>query len=67
MRIGYARVSTKEQSFDVQIDALNRAGCDEIYREVCSGAHIPVHLVVRWLRCILIASRSQDLQVEYPV
>jgi len=38
MRIGYARVSTKDQSFDVQVDALNRAGCDEIYREVCSGA-----------------------------
>jgi DNA invertase Pin-like site-specific DNA recombinase len=38
MRIGYARVSTKEQSFDVQVDALNQAGCDEIYRDVCSGA-----------------------------
>lgn len=38
MRIGYARVSTKEQSFDIQLDALRQAGCEEIYREVCSGA-----------------------------
>lgn len=38
MRIGYARVSTKEQSFDVQVDGLRKAGCEEIYREVCSGA-----------------------------
>ncbi len=38
MRMGYARVSTKEQSFDVQDDALSQAGCEEIYREVCSGA-----------------------------
>lgn len=38
MRIGYARVSTKEQSFDVQVDALSQTGCEEIYREVCSGA-----------------------------
>jgi hypothetical protein len=30
-------------------------------------AHIPAHLVVRRLRCILIASRSQDLQAEHPI
>jgi hypothetical protein len=29
--------------------------------------HIPAHLVVRRLRCILIASRSQDLQAEHPI
>ena len=40
MRIGYARVSTKEQSLDVQIDALNQAGCHEVYREVSSGARV---------------------------
>ena len=38
MQIGYARVSTKEQSFDLQIDALRSAGCKKIYREVVSGA-----------------------------
>jgi DNA invertase Pin-like site-specific DNA recombinase len=38
MKIGYARVSTKEQSFDLQIDALRKAGCEKIYKEVVSGA-----------------------------
>ncbi len=38
MIIGYARVSTKEQIFDLQIDALKKAGCKKIYREVVSGA-----------------------------
>lgn len=37
MKIGYARVSTKEQSFDLQVDALEKAGCQKIYKEVVSG------------------------------
>lgn len=38
MKFGYARVSTKEQSLDLQMDALKKAGCKEIFREVVSGA-----------------------------
>jgi DNA invertase Pin-like site-specific DNA recombinase len=38
MQIGYARVSTKEQSFDLQVDTLRKAGCEKIYQEVVSGA-----------------------------
>jgi len=38
MQIGYARVSTKEQSFDLQIDALRKAGCEKVLQEVVSGA-----------------------------
>jgi len=38
MKVGYARVSTKEQSFDLQVDALRKAGCEKIYREIVSGA-----------------------------
>ena len=37
MKIGYARVSTEEQSEDPQIDALNDAGCERIFREKMSG------------------------------
>lgn len=38
VKIGYVRVSTKEQSFNLQIDALQQAGCEKLYREVISGA-----------------------------
>lgn len=38
MKIGYARVSTKEQILDLQIDALKKFGCTKIYEEVVSGA-----------------------------
>jgi DNA invertase Pin-like site-specific DNA recombinase len=33
MKIGYARVSTDEQSDNAQIDELEAAECERIYRE----------------------------------
>ncbi len=38
MRIGYARVSTKDQNLALQIDALKENNCERIYEEVVSGA-----------------------------
>lgn len=37
MKIGYARVSTYDQTLDLQRDALKRAKCKEVYEEHASG------------------------------
>ena len=37
MKIGYARVSTKDQSLNLQKDALKKARCEKIYSEQISG------------------------------
>jgi len=40
MKIGYARISTKEQSLDMQVAELKKAGCDHVYTDTAAGSRI---------------------------
>jgi DNA invertase Pin-like site-specific DNA recombinase len=37
MKVGYARVSTRDQTLDLQLEALQKSGCEEIYSEKASA------------------------------
>ena len=36
-RLGYARVSTYDQTLDVQLEQMKGAGCGHVYREKVTG------------------------------
>ena len=61
MKLGYARVSTPDQSFALQLDALRQAGCIAVHQEVSSGARAarPV------LDTLLTQLRSGDVLVVW--
>ena len=52
MKVGYARVSTKEQHLDMQLAALTDAGCERIYTEKVSGVgeRIELQAALQYLR-----------------
>jgi DNA invertase Pin-like site-specific DNA recombinase len=61
MKIGYARVSTKEQSLSMQVDALKKAGCDQIHEEIASGAKTERPVLEEIMRNI----REEDILVVW--
>jgi DNA invertase Pin-like site-specific DNA recombinase len=38
VQVGYARVSTLEQNLDLQLDALDKSGCQRVFKDTTSGA-----------------------------
>lgn len=61
MKIGYARVSTADQSLNLQLDALKADGCERIYTEKASGGKDDR----KELQAALDALRPGDVFVVY--
>lgn len=60
MKYGYARISTKDQSLDMQIDSLKKAGCQKIFSEVAKGAKVDRP---EWLKLLDEISEGDTLVV----
>lgn len=61
MIIGYARVSTQDQNADLQLDALNAAGCEEVFNESLTGKHRDRPILSQCLRTL----RAGDVLVVW--
>jgi DNA invertase Pin-like site-specific DNA recombinase len=61
MNIGYARVSTRDQTVALQVDALKEVGCAKVYTEVISGAATERPILVK----LLDEVRPGDIVVDW--
>lgn len=61
MKIGYARCSTGSQEHVLQFDALKRAGCERIFKEIASGTKADRPVLAEALEFV----RSGDVLVVY--
>lgn len=73
MKIGYARVSTNDQDLQIQLERLDEAGCEKVFREKTSGAradrpelqrmmeHVRPHDTVVVYRLDRLARSTRDL------
>lgn len=61
MKVGYARVSTDDQTVSLQIDALIEAGCEKVFEEVASGARSDRPVLEETIQFL----RSGDTLVAY--
>ena len=59
MFIGYARVSTRDQVLDAQVDILQDVGCDRVFKETASGARSDRPILIE----VLEFARSGDVIV----
>nr|WP_296025362.1 recombinase family protein [uncultured Prevotella sp.] len=62
-RIGYARVSTREQNLDMQLAELKRAGCEKIFSEHRSGVKQRLELAEALKDLLDIISTLHDMDV----
>jgi hypothetical protein len=61
MKIGYGRVSTRDQNHDAQRDALAAAGCDQVFIDKASGKLVRRPELDRW--ALLVARAGDELVV----
>jgi DNA invertase Pin-like site-specific DNA recombinase len=52
MNIGYARVSTDDQNPDLQLAALQQAGCQRLFTDKATGAHIKRPALTKCLKAL---------------
>ena len=61
MQIGYARVSTVDQSLNLQEDALKASGCEKVFQDVVSGGNFERD----GLKAALVFLREGDVLVVW--